>query len=184
MWSKIASFSCPPKPEPRTVENNEKKHSKRPALTRTRYKSKKKVDSAPTHSPTRSKYLSSLILVQTTSTIYCITYSIIYLSLSFIATSPLNPSFFYFHLPVFCSPLSLGTQVGSLSVSYGLDKQSKHIDCFSCLTSDWTSAAKERHRQWLTNKPNSVPHLPNFEFNCMEPHTLGIIWNPFLPGYS
>ena len=81
----------------------------------------------------------------------------LYLSLSFIATSPLNPSFFYFHLPVFCSPLSLGTQVGSLSVSYGLDKQSKHIDCFSCLTSDWTSAAKERHRQWLTNKPNSVP---------------------------
>lgn len=30
----LCALSCPPKPEPRTVENKEKKHKTRPALTR------------------------------------------------------------------------------------------------------------------------------------------------------
>ena len=30
----LRALSCPPKPEPRTVENKEKKHKTRPALTR------------------------------------------------------------------------------------------------------------------------------------------------------
>lgn len=94
------------------------------------------------------------------------------LSLSFIATSPLNPSSFYFHLPVFCSPLSLGTQVGSLSVSYGLDKQRST----STASHAWHQIGPVLPRNDTASDSQISQivylHLPNFEFNCMEPHTL------------
>ncbi len=63
-------------------------------------------------------------------------------------------------------------------------RQSKQIDCFSCLTTDWTSAATERHRQWLTNKPNSVPSSSEL---WTQLYGTTHSWNhleSFLPGYS
>lgn len=183
--SRKICFSCPPKPEPRTVENNEKKHSKRPALTRTRYKSKKKVDSAPTHSPTRSKYLNHWFSYKQHLYIY---------------HYYLQHHYIYHHhsLPHLCSTRLFSIFICRCSaVPWVLEPRLVAWVSRMALTSkasrSTVSHAWHQIRPVLPRNDTASDsqisqivylHLPNFEFNCMEPHTLGIIWNPFLPGYS
>lgn len=124
----LCALSCPPKPEPRTVENKEKTHKTRPALTR------KSVIMCDYH------WLSMIIQ-------WIINHQM---------HSALEES--WVRRPrwgAWTSHSALNHR--DLSKSSKQDQTCQSMLVISVWGSNQSNAAAGRYCQWLTNKPNSVP---------------------------